>query len=474
MKRKNSDKRQVSLAKKPKLDDVFPIDTFLQNPGLKHIAEEILAYLDIKTLVRCRSVSKSMTQVIDGCRRLQKKILRKLILNVKTSEFTELRKAYEAHKRQQLRWSRYPPRYPAIPFFTAQQFQCLMVVLDSDLTMKELRIILKHVQLYQSLPPDFLIHKTGFGKFRFARKNLVDFALLEKNIDFIKLLGNRSKFDFSVKSWCFNTTLLHHACMISNSDMVDYLLEISKESDLNAEDNTFCERTPLDWATINGDLAIIRSLLDHTGTGIKLSPRCLGIAIANHHDIEIVKLILKKADELGIDVDTNRHPPFYVACQFGNVKVAELLLERPNVSVDTHRIIHFDGEELHTTPLQIACIMGQAEIVKLILQCSSSRNINLNETCVCGHTPLHYASMYGRDDVVEILLDHAESHNIIIDIKNKYDRTFDEEAMPTRLMPRSLERGKTQVAMQDCVTFDYRSDLGPFKKHWPMNFRMND
>ena len=164
MKRKNSDKRQVSLAKKPKLDDGFPIDTFLKNPGLKHIAEEILAYLDIKTLVRCRSVSKSMTQVIDGCRRLQKKIVKKLVTNLKTNEFTELRKEYEAHKRQQLRRSRYPPRYPAIPFFTAQQFQCLMVVLDSDLTMEELRIILMHVQSYKSLPPDFLLHKTGFGK----------------------------------------------------------------------------------------------------------------------------------------------------------------------------------------------------------------------------------------------------------------------------------------------------------------------
>ena len=83
---------------------------------------------------------------------------------------------------------------------------------------------------------------------------------------------------------------------------------------MNAEDNTFCERTPLDWATINGDLAIIRTLLDHTAKGIKLSPHCLRIAIANHHDIEIVRMILNKADELGIDVDTNRHPPFYVAC----------------------------------------------------------------------------------------------------------------------------------------------------------------
>ena len=94
----------------------------------------------------------------------------------------------------------------------------------------------------------------------------------------------------------------------------------------------------------------------------------------------------------------------------------------------------------------------------------------LNETCVCGHTPLHYASMYGRDDVVQILLDHAESHNIILNIKNKYGRTFDEEAMPTRLMPRSLEKTKTEVAIQDCFTFDYRSDLGrPLKELWPMN-----
>ena len=466
MKRKNSDKRQVSRAKKPKLDNGFPIDTFLQNPGLNHIAEEILACLDIKTLVRCRSVSKSMKLIIDDSKILLDKLVRKLLLYVKTNEFIELRKEYEDHKRE-MRKSRltppyWTPPYPAIPAYIANQFSAL---LNSNLTKNELQLLMKILHGYRSLPSNFLLHPNPK-----IHKTLVDYALFDKNIDFIKLLANKTDFDFSVSQLkrYSNSTLLHHACMIGSSEIVDFLLEISEEKniDLNAQDKTAFERTPLDWALIRGDFAIINKLLSNPR--IQLGRRCLGMAIATHHDIEIVKLILKKSEELGIDVDTHRHPPFYVACQSGNLEAAKLLLEYPNVSVDTNLIIHinhFDGEEvdfeLTITPLQIACIMGQTEIVKLILQNSSSRNIDLNETCVRGHTPLHYASMFGKHDVVKLLLDHSESHAIKLNIKNNYGRTFDEEAMPTRLMPSSIEKLKKEIATGDFYTLDYRNIFPP-------------
>ena len=470
MKRKNSDKRQVSRAKKPKLDNGFPIDTFLQNPGLNHIAEEILACLDIKTLVRCRSVSTSMKLIIDDSPKLLKKVVTDLIKNIKNIEFIELRKEYEDHKREMRRSRMTPsywrPPYPAIPTYISQQFSALLN--SSDWTKNELQMLMKILQCYRSLPSNFLL--TGFGRFEFVYKTLVDYALFDKNIDFIKLLANKSDFDFSVSQLkrYSNSTLLHHACIIGTSEIVEYLLEISEEKniDLNAQDKTAFERTPLDWALIKGDLLIIRSLL--SDQRILLGPRCLGMAIATHHDIEIVKLIMKKSEELGIDVDKHRHPPFYVACQSGNLKVAKLLLECPNVSVDTNLIIHinhFDGEEvdfdLTITPLQIACIMGQTEIVKLILQNSSTRNIDLNETCVRGHTPLHYASMFGKHDVVKLLLDHSESHAIKLNIKNNYGRTFDEEAMPTRLMPSSIEKLKKEIATSDFYVLDYRNIFPP-------------
>ena len=64
-KRKNSDSKQVSRAKKPKLEEVFPIETFLQNPGYELIARNIFKYLKLKDFSNCRLVSKGWKQFID-------------------------------------------------------------------------------------------------------------------------------------------------------------------------------------------------------------------------------------------------------------------------------------------------------------------------------------------------------------------------------------------------------------------------
>ena len=66
MKRKNSEKKQVSQTKKPKVEEVFPIETILQNPGFQLISRNIFKYLKLKDFSNCRLVSKSWKQFIDG------------------------------------------------------------------------------------------------------------------------------------------------------------------------------------------------------------------------------------------------------------------------------------------------------------------------------------------------------------------------------------------------------------------------
>ena len=64
-KRKNSDSKQVSRTKKPKLEEVFPIETFLQNPGYELISRNIFKYLKLEDFSNCRLVSKGWKQFID-------------------------------------------------------------------------------------------------------------------------------------------------------------------------------------------------------------------------------------------------------------------------------------------------------------------------------------------------------------------------------------------------------------------------
>ena len=65
MKRKNSEKKQVSQTKKPKLEEVFPIETILQNPGFQLISRNIFKCLRLEDFANCRLVSKSWKQFID-------------------------------------------------------------------------------------------------------------------------------------------------------------------------------------------------------------------------------------------------------------------------------------------------------------------------------------------------------------------------------------------------------------------------
>ena len=61
----NSDPKQVFPTKKPKLEEVFPIETLLQNPGYDLISRNIFKYLKLKDFSHCCLVSKGWKQFID-------------------------------------------------------------------------------------------------------------------------------------------------------------------------------------------------------------------------------------------------------------------------------------------------------------------------------------------------------------------------------------------------------------------------
>ena len=65
MKRKTLESKQDSQTEKPKFEEVFPIETFIQNPGYWMISRNIFKYLKLEDLLTCRLVSKFWKQFID-------------------------------------------------------------------------------------------------------------------------------------------------------------------------------------------------------------------------------------------------------------------------------------------------------------------------------------------------------------------------------------------------------------------------
>ena len=93
MKRKISEKKQVSQTKKPKVEEVFPIESILQNPGFQLISRNIFKYLKLEDFSNCRLVSKSWKQFID-----EDKYLAKVQLTEVMSVYSERKLSCQGHQ----------------------------------------------------------------------------------------------------------------------------------------------------------------------------------------------------------------------------------------------------------------------------------------------------------------------------------------------------------------------------------------
>lgn len=123
----------------------------------------------------------------------------------------------------------------------------------------------------------------------------------------------------------------------------------------------------------------------------------------------------------------------HIATKRGCVEVTNMLLEQAK-KLHSNEEKHPDSEEGNVdkvkvvvsylkeenndkdTPLHLAAEGGHAEVVKLLLEYSSSLDLEVKN--VHGNTLLHQATMNGRDKVVQVLLDHAPTQFDLDDENN--------------------------------------------------------
>ena len=107
----------------------------------------------------------------------------------------------------------------------------------------------------------------------------------------------------------------------------------------------------------------------------------------------------------------------FKACENGQTKVVQLLLERCNSEESGLNTKDNYGR----TTLMIACLNGHTDVVQLLLD-NSERNIDLNARDKGGMTALMIACIHGHKDVVQLLLDNSE-RNIDLNARNRWGET---------------------------------------------------
>ena len=158
------------------------------------------------------------------------------------------------------------------------------------------------------------------------------------------------------------------------------------------------EQYPVYTASMNGQLDLVRSLLD-CGSGVneRNSIRETALNAASRYgNPEVAKLLIER----GADVDSrNRHgwTPLISASRYGQPEVARLLLDH-GADVNARTRDPF-------TALHLASTYGHFEVVQLLLE----RGADLNAQKVNGQTARHLAIRLGHRRVAELLSSFGEN-----------------------------------------------------------------
>ena len=156
------------------------------------------------------------------------------------------------------------------------------------------------------------------------------------------------------------------------------------------------------------------------------------LAAASEGDVSLVTLYLDAGVPIDCKDDDDK-TPLLIACRWGHVEVARLLLDRGSTVIDAK-------DRRGYTPLRISCVKGHVEIARLLLDrgstviedISQNRNVPLQLSCSNGHveitrllldrgctaidergilggTPLHRSCGEGYLEIARLLLDRGST-----------------------------------------------------------------
>ncbi|MCK4935754.1 MAG: ankyrin repeat domain-containing protein [Elusimicrobiales bacterium] len=200
--------------------------------------------------------------------------------------------------------------------------------------------------------------------------------------------------NINIKYEPYGFTPLHIACFKGHLEIVKLLLE--NGAAINAKDEK--NPTPLHVASIQGHTKIAKLLIENKADmGDKASYNLTHLKSTCEKNKAGPENFLHSDSS---DINNQKGTPLYMACIEGNLEIVKLLIEKGSY-------IETKGEN-NNTLLHIACNCGYLGIVKLLIE----KGININAKDNNNITPLLNASNHGHTEIVKLLLSKGADANI--------------------------------------------------------------
>ncbi|XP_006813082.1 uncharacterized protein LOC100373654 [Saccoglossus kowalevskii] len=223
-----------------------------------------------------------------------------------------------------------------------------------------------------------------------------------------KLIAKHANMSVTAENGYDQCTPLHWAASQGDLSIVKLLLESG--ADINAQ-TTEHGLMPVHEAAINGHSDVVEYLLLH---GASLEGRdtkyfftpLLWSAQYGHH--KTVRTLLKHGASVTACDSKQGQTSLHLAAARGHCKVIELLIDKGA------NVIARDSE-VRATPLHAAASSGDVDAAELLLQYGA----DINAKNKSGNTALHVAAWFGHPDIVHLLI----SEQADLTVTNKYART---------------------------------------------------
>ena len=293
-KSKNSDSNQVFQSEKAKLEEVFPIETFIQNPGYDLISRNIFKYLKLKDFSNCCLVSKGWKQFVEEDKYLANVQLTEVMLlyskkNCKQG-FTPFHFVCKRRKRGSLRMVKLFLDYiddvnvqdetGSTPLHYASKWNNALVV--KQLLTHGLDVTLRtnkhsHFIHFAALNKDPKVIQAVFESSQLTNidKNATDcngltvFHYAAQNKHSHKplayLLENSMKFNLNInQSNNYQGNVFHHACGFGTEETLKFIIQNAKKYNIDLNLRNIHGNTPFNNACILGQFQVVEILLKNS------------------------------------------------------------------------------------------------------------------------------------------------------------------------------------------------------------------